>query len=144
MQGRRWQALLPCCFKPGATRHQVLNTLDCPLAFCYSARISWRRITSALDYTSVLILTSGCELLLHWSVLLLFCPFDWAVVRQSQRLLQLLSQSHLSLMQRTIIVPELIVNHNNIKMRVRETIVRRISQTPVGAETGLEPVTSGL
>lgn len=85
------------------------------------------RITSALECPPVI-----------------FCPFDWAVVRQSQRLLQLLSQSHLSLMQRTIIVPELIVNHNNIKMRVRETIVRRISQTPVGAETGLEPVTSGL
>lgn len=37
------------------------------------------RITSALDCPPVI-----------------FCPFDWAVVRQSQRLLQLLSQSHLS------------------------------------------------
>lgn len=26
-----WQAFLPRCFKPGTTRHQVLNTLDYPL-----------------------------------------------------------------------------------------------------------------
>lgn len=33
---------------------------------------------------------------------------------------------------------------NNIKMGVRKTVFKRIFQTPVGAETGLEPVTSGV
>ena len=36
------------------------------------------------------------------------------------------------------------MNCSNFKMRVRKIIVRRIFQTPVGAGTGLEPVTSGL
>ena len=48
------------------------------------------------------------------------------------------------LMQRKTIIPGLIMNCSNFKIRVRKIIVRRIFQTPVGAGTGLEPVASGL
>ena len=88
---------------------------------------SWMRITSALDCPPVIF----CPLTGQWSGSR--CDFS-----------NFSASLTYPLMQRKTIIPGLIMNCSNFKMRVRKIIVRRIFQTPVGAGTGLEPVTSGL